>query len=184
MWNVDVVPRDELSEAVLAEQRTLGLRSWAASSEPNERYPFGITWAPPTWLALVRDAESRLVGRAGVLIRDVTWAGSDLRIGGVSSVSTEPELWGRGIASAAVSRLMRFLREDLQTDAGFLLASQMGQRVYARLGWRALDNPVRCAQPTGELVWAKEFPDIAPMAWPCDQRSLPTGEINLNGLPW
>ena len=184
MWTVEVRPRDELSDAALAEQRALGLRSWAASTEPDERYPFGITWAPPAWLALVRDADGRLVGRAGVLIRHVTWAGREVPIGGVSSVSTDPELWGRGIASLAVSRLMRFLCDDLHAHAGLLLASRMGQPVYARLGWRPLDNPVRCAQPDGDLVWTQAFPGILPMAWPCHGRPLPAGEIDLNGLPW
>jgi hypothetical protein len=79
---------------------------------------------------------------------------------------------------------MRFLCHELPTDTGLLFASKMGQPVYARLGWRPIDNPVRCTQPDGEMVWADEFPDILPMAWHCNGRPLPAGEINLKGLPW
>jgi hypothetical protein len=67
VWEVSLERRDEVSPPALAEQRELGLRAWAASPEPDDRYPFGITWAPSTWLALVRTKDGRLVGRAVVL---------------------------------------------------------------------------------------------------------------------
>ncbi len=183
-WNVVVQRRDELSEAGLAEQRELGRRAWAASSEPDERYPFGITWAAPTWLALVRDTDARLIGRAGVLERRVGWAGLDVPVGGVSSVCTDPDYRGRGVASAAVSRLMAFMREELGAHAGLLLASRMGQPVYARLGWQVVGGPLCCAQPDAPLVWTDAFPDKPAMAWACKGEPLPDGEIDLNGLPW
>lgn len=184
MWRIEVHKRDSLGEAVLAEQRALGLRSWAASAETTERYPSGIAWTLPTWLALVRDADGRLIGRAGALLRTVTWSGNDVQIGGVSSVSTDPDWWGRGVATAAMSRIMQFLCEDLHAPAALLFASQMGRPVYARLGWRELGNRVRCAQPDGELVWNDEFPAVGAMGWTCGGRDLAEGEINLNGLPW
>jgi GNAT superfamily N-acetyltransferase len=186
MWHVDVQPRDALNEAVLAELRELGRRSWSASAETTDRYPYAITWAPPTWFALVRDADGRLVGRAGVLLRDVTWGQQQLRVGGVSSVSTAPEVWGRGVASASVSRIMRVLCDELHAEAGLLLASQMGRSVYARLGWREVRATVRCTQPDGELVFTDEFPDVPPMVWSCGDRALADDvtDVNLNGLPW
>jgi len=185
LWNVTLERREELSEAGLAEQRELGRRAWAASSEPDQRYPFAITWAPPTWLALVRDTQGRLIGRAGVLERSVTWAGQDVPVGGVSSVSTDPDYRGQGVASAAVSRLMELLCDELGAHAGLLLASRMGHPVYARLGWQVVAGPLRCHQPEAPLVWTDAFPDKPAMVWPCSGRTLPLdGEIDLNGLPW
>jgi GNAT superfamily N-acetyltransferase len=184
MWSIEVHRRDALTDTIVAEQRRLGLRSWAASPETTERYPFGVTWAAPTWLALVRDTDGRLIGRAGVLLRTVTWADTDVQIGGVSSVSTDPDWWGRGVASAAVSRIMQMLCEDLHAPIGLLFASQMGRPVYRRLGWRELTNRVRCTQPEGDLVWNDEFPSVGAMGWTCDGRELVEGEINLNGPPW
>jgi GNAT superfamily N-acetyltransferase len=184
MWSIEVRRRDTLSDAVLAEQRELGLRSWAASAETTERYPFKIRWATPTWLALVRDTDGRLIGRAGVLVRTVTWAGNDREIGGVSSVSTDPDWWGRGVATASMTRITQFLCEDLRAPVGLLFASQMGRPVYARLGWREVTNRVVCTQPAGDLVWNDEFPSVGAMAWTCDGRDFAEGDINLNGLPW
>ncbi|MBV9174189.1 MAG: GNAT family N-acetyltransferase [Chloroflexi bacterium] len=183
MWQVTLVRRDELSPETLAEQRELGLRSWAASSEPDERYPFGITWAAPTWLALVRDETGRLVGRAGVLQRQIRWGNEEVPVGGVSSVSTDPDFQGRGIARAGVSRLMRFMSDELGAHAGLLIASEMGRPVYARLGWQVV-GPLRCEQPDGSVDWNAAFPTKLAMAWPCDGHALPSGHIDLLGLPW
>jgi GNAT superfamily N-acetyltransferase len=184
VWDVVLQRQEDLSKADLAEQRELGLRAWAASPEPDERYPRGITWAAPTWLALVRDADGRLIGRAGVLERRVRWGGQAVPVGGLSSVSTDPDYRGQGVASAAVSRLMVFMCDELGAHAGLLLASRMGHPVYARLGWQVVVGPLRCDQPDAPLVWTDVFPDKPAMAWACNGRALPDGEVDLNGLPW
>jgi GNAT superfamily N-acetyltransferase len=184
VWRVELRPRAELSDVELAEQADLGRRSWAASSEPDARYPSGLVWSPPTWLALVRDPAGRLVGRAGVLQRTVRWGGVLLPVGGVSSVSTDPDFQGQGVASAAVSTLAAFLCAELGASAGLLLASRMGKPVYQRLGWQVVDGPLQCAQPDGPLIWTSAFPDKPAMAWACAPGDLPAGPIDLQGLPW
>jgi GNAT superfamily N-acetyltransferase len=186
VWRVEIRTRAELQEAELAEQADLGRRSWAASSEPDERYPFGIVWSPPTWLALIRDADDgRLVGRAGLLERTVLWGGLQLSVGGVSSVSTDPDYRGQGVASAAVSSLTTFMCEHLDANVALLLASRMGQPVYASLGWQVAAGPLQCAQPNDrQLVWTTAFPDKPAMAWTCAPGALPVGAIDLQGLPW
>src|ERR1700730_7867762 len=136
MWQAEIRRRTELTEPELKEQADLGRRAWAASSEPDSRYPFGIVWTAPTWLALVRDADTgRLVGRAGLLERTVLWGGQEIAVGGVSSVSTDPDFRGQGVASAAVTRLTTFLCKDLAANVALLLASRMGAPLYTRLGW-------------------------------------------------
>src|SRR5437899_1020268 len=130
MWQVDLKPRHDFSAAQLVQQLALGHRAWAASDEPDARYPFGITWSPPTWLAVVLDAEDRLVGRAGVLERTVLWGGQAVPVAGVSSVSTDPDYRGQGVASAAVLRLVTFMCDELNVRAGLLLALRMGVPVY------------------------------------------------------
>jgi GNAT superfamily N-acetyltransferase len=184
MWQVELKRRAELAEAELAEQALLGRRSWATSDEPDARYPAGITWSEPSWLALVRDVDGRLVGRAGVLERTIAWGGQPVRIGGVSSVSTDPDHRGQGVASAAVSRVVSHMCQELNVEAGLLLASRMGVPVYTRLGWQVVDGPVSCDQPEGRLVWTTAFADKPAMAWNCRAGSLPTGPIDLQGLPW
>jgi GNAT superfamily N-acetyltransferase len=183
MWHFELKQRADFSAAELEEQAALGRRTWPASSEPDARYPFGISWSPPTWLALVRDPKGQLVGRAGVLERTVLWDGQPVLVGGVSSVSTDPDYRRQGIASAAVSRLVTHMCEDLNVAAGLLLASRMGAPVYKSLGWQIVEGPLRCDQPNGPLVWTDIFPDKPAMAWAC-QGTLPGGLIDLQGLPW
>lgn len=184
MWVVELRRRAELSEPELAEQAELGRRAWAASSEPDARYPSGLVWSPPTWLALVRDPNGRLIGRAGVLERTVRWGEQRTQVGGVSSVSTDPDYRGQGVASAAVSCVATFLCQKLGATAGLLLASRMGTHVYQRLGWQVVDGPLQCDQPAGPLIWTNEFPDKPAMAWTCTGSGLPAGPIDLQGLPW
>ena len=183
MWRPELRRRAELSAAEVAELAELGRRSWAASDEPDARYPGGIVWSPPTWLALVREPGGRLVGRAGVLERAVLWGGVPVLVGGVSSVSTDPDYRGQGVASAAVSSLTTFLCQELRATAGLLLASRMGTPVYRRLGWQVVDGPLQCEQPDGPLLWTTAFPDKPAMAWTCTG-ALPTGPVDLQGLPW
>jgi GNAT superfamily N-acetyltransferase len=184
VWLAELRRRAELSQAEIAEQADLGRRAWAASSEPDSRYPFGIVWSPPTWLALIRDPNGRLIGRAGVLERTVLWGGQPTKVGGLSSVSTDPDYRGQGVASAAVSSLTTFSCEELGARVGLLLASRMGQPVYKRLGWQVADGPLRCDQPDGPLIWTTAFPDKPAMAWTCTRSDLPAGPIDLQGLPW
>jgi GNAT superfamily N-acetyltransferase len=184
VWRAEVRRRADLSDAEIAEQADLGRRAWAASSEPDARYPSGIVWSPPTWLALVRDSSGRLIGRAGVLERTVLWGGLPTPVGGVSSVSTDPDYRGRGVASTAVSSLATFLCEELGATAGLLLASRMGAPVYQRLGWQVVDGPLECQQPDGQLLWTTAFPDKPAMAWTCTRGVLPAGPLDLMGLPW
>jgi aminoglycoside 2'-N-acetyltransferase I len=184
MWLPELRRRADLTDTEIAEQAALGRRAWAASSEPDSRYPSGIAWSPPTWLALVRDAEGRLIGRAGVLERTVLWAGVPTRVGGISSVSTDPDYRGQGVASAAVAYLATFMCQELGTTAGLLLASRMGAPVYERLGWQIVDGVVQCQQPDGPLHWTTTFPDKPAMAYACREAPLPQGPIDLQGLPW
>ena len=184
VWQVDVCRRAELSATEIAEQAELGRRSWAASSEPDARYPFGIVWTPPTWLALVREPGGRLIGRAGVLERTVLWGGVPTPVGGVSSVSTDPDFRGQGVASAAVSSLADFLCSELGATAGLLLASRMGAPLYKRLGWQEVSGPLQCEQPQGTLLWTSTFPDKPALVWMCTANPLPAGAIDLQGLPW
>jgi GNAT superfamily N-acetyltransferase len=184
VWRAELRRRADLSEAELAEQADLGRRAWAASNEPDARYPTGIVWSPPIWLALVRDPGGRLIGRAGVLERTVLWGGLPTPVGGVSSVSTDPDFRGRGVASAAVSSLATFLCEELGATAGLLLSSRMGAPVYSHLGWQVVTGTLECAQPDGPLVWTNAFPDKPAMAWACMRGALPPGPIDLQGLPW
>jgi GNAT superfamily N-acetyltransferase len=184
MWLAELRRRDQLSPEELAEQADLGARAWAASDEPDARYPRGLTWATPSWLALVRGPDGRLIGRGGLLERTVVWGGVPVRVGGVSSVSTDPDYRGRGVASAAVTRVTAFACERLGVALGLLLAARMGAPVYARLGWQVVPGPLSCAQPDGPLVWTTALPDKPAMAWSCRGGPVPAGPIDLQGLPW
>jgi GNAT superfamily N-acetyltransferase len=184
VWLPQLRSRADLSASELAEQAELGRRSWASSSEPDARYPRGIVWSEPTWFALVRNADGRLIGRAGVLERTVLWGGQPILVGGVSSVSTDPDYRGQGVASAAVSSVTTFACQQLGATAGLLLASRMGTPVYKRLGAQVVDGPLQCQQPDGPLVWTTAFPDKPAMAWVCSTGVPPEGAIDLQGLPW
>jgi RimJ/RimL family protein N-acetyltransferase len=55
----------------------------------------------------------------------VRWAGDDVAIGGVSSVSTDPTARRQGVATIAVRRIMDFVCGELGATAGLLLASRV-----------------------------------------------------------
>jgi hypothetical protein len=183
MWQVELKLRSEYSEAELQQQSAANRRAWVTSGETDGLYPYGITWSAPTWMAVVRDTDGRIVGAGSLLARTILWGGEPVLVGGISGVATDPDYGGRGVASAALASLVRHMCEELHVVAGLLLASKMGVPRYTHLGWQIVDGPLVCAQPDGPLNWTTTYPEMPGMAWSC-RPELPRGPIDLQGLPW
>jgi aminoglycoside 2'-N-acetyltransferase I len=103
-----------------------------------------------------------------------------LRTAYVDAVATEPDLWGQGIGSAVLERL-------IQETLAYALVGRSTRRVsfYQRLGWERWRGPL-AARTEGGLV---DTPDetvlnrCTPLSPPLDLDSLLTVEWRP-GQPW
>ena len=90
----------------------------------------------PVFGAFVADLDGRVVGSGGISIYDNP-PGPTLttREAYVMSMFTEPDVRGRGVASAMLAALLDFARAAGGVGRVWLRASEMGRPVYLRAGF-------------------------------------------------
>ena len=83
----------------------------------------------------------RLVGTIRLFTRAVPFNGRTVRLGGLGGVATHPDWRGRGIAEAAVRAAMEELQQQGAEVAYLCSVPELGQRLYARVGFAPLGRP-------------------------------------------
>lgn len=174
---VDVLKRDQFTPEQEAALLTLS-RAVYPPSEPNDAA--AISWAPTVWRVLVWDEAGRLVSHVGVLVRDATYNGQPVRLGGIGGVQTHPDARGKGYASAALSRAAQVLRDTLEVDFSQLVCRPALLSYYARLGWQPFGGDVYVDQPTGRQIFTFNRTMLLSGRIPAPQ----DGVLDLCGLPW
>ncbi len=139
-----------------------------------------ITWARCDWGALVWHPREGLVAFAGALLRNGLHDGTAVGIGGIGSVKSHPEARGRGHASAAVTRVVRFLEDKSEVDFTLLFCRPKIAPFYARLGWQSFAGQVLVELPQGKGPLTGLVTMVRARARPAPAR----GVIDVCGLPW
>ncbi len=178
-------PWRDLDEADLAEWDELQA---AVNGPPDQRRQQArLVWAPldpdSSWLVSVRD-DGQLVSGLVLITRTVSLGGAAILAGGVRGVATHPNHRRRGFARAAMLRATAFAWEDLNLFAMVLLSSAMAVPLYRGLGWREVAGPVRCWQPSGELVFGDVHPEAPAMMLARGGADWPVAPLDLGGLPF
>ena len=142
--------------------------------------PWGlVVWERAARSILVWDDGSEPVCHVGLHLRDATWDGRAVRIGGVGGVATRAQHRRRGFASAAVRKAAQDIDEVDRADFALLFCEPHNFPFYSRLGWRQFAGDVFVEQPHGRV----RFEVMAPFV--LDLRVAPrSGVIDLRGLPW
>ena len=175
---VQLVPVNDLADDLRAQIRSLDRRTeWGPFSDPRQ-----LVWLnQPRWVAVVLLGDI-LASHVGVMDHEVLIAGRPQRITGITSVMTEPALQGKGYATAALDVATAFMIEHLPVPFALLTALDHRRSLYAGRGWQTIRNPVFCDQPTGKIPL--NVPGRHAMALPLGSVTLPSGDIDLCGLPW
>jgi len=181
---VAVRPWRELDEAELTEWQELQA---AVHGPPEQRRQRArLVWAPleldSSGLVSVH-ADDQLVSGLVLITRTVDVGGTAILAGGIRGVVTHPTQRRRGFARAAMLRATAFAWECLNLLVMVLLSSAMAVRLYRALGWREVAGPVRCQQPSGELVFGDVHPEAPAMMLVRDGATWPVGPLDLGGLP-
>ena len=139
-----------------------------------------IAWARCDWGALVWHPREGLVAFAGALLRNGLHDGTAVGIGGIGSVKSHPEARGRGHASAAVTRVVRFLEDKSEVDFTLLFCRPEIAPFYARLGWKSFAGQVLVEQPQGKGPLTGFATMVRTGTRPAPARGL----IDVCGRPW
>jgi GNAT superfamily N-acetyltransferase len=137
-----------------------------------------LVYAGAGWYAM-GILDGSLVGRVGILTREISVGQELLQVGGICGVVTTPEYRGRGIASALLEDSVALVRNRLRLPFALLTCRLKLEAFYQRLGWKTVDGQTVFTQPDGVRTCKG-----LTMVLECGPRAWPEGPIDLRGLPW
>ncbi|MBD0325552.1 MAG: GNAT family N-acetyltransferase [Pyrinomonadaceae bacterium] len=144
---------------------------------------FGVTSYTLTWrrkdVHFFLYVDDEPISHVGLLKHEVSGGGRPLMVAGLGGVVTRPEAQGLGYARKLMERAAEFFAQEWKTEAGLLFCLERMMPYYEVLGWQTVGAPVLIEQPSGRI----QSP-LPVMVLPCNGRTWPAGEVNLQSLPW
>ena len=139
----------------------------------------GISAADADLRVLVEDELEGIVCHIGIYLREGTWNGRRIQIGGIGAVATREDRRCQGYASIALNAAIQTLKDEGATDLALLFCRPPVAPFYAARGWRPFDGEI-LAEQSGKRG---RFDAIAAHIFPI-RRTLLKGTVDLCGLPW
>jgi aminoglycoside 2'-N-acetyltransferase I len=138
-----------------------------------------VVWSKPDQRLLAFNRDNEIICHLAIVLREATWDGRAVKIGGIGGVATREDSRRRGVASAVMRRATHEMRETYKADFGLLFCEPRHASLYSSLGWRSFKGDVFVMQPRGHVRFDVTSPYvfdlmIAPRA----------GVLDLCGLPW
>lgn len=138
-----------------------------------------VVWANPDQRLLAFNRENEVICHLAIVLRDATWDGRAVKIGGIGGVATREDSRGQGVASTAMRRAIHELQETYKADFGLLFCEPRHASLYVGLGWHPFKGDVFVIQPQGRVRFGATEPYVF------DLRIAPrSGVLDLCGLPW
>jgi len=150
------------------------LEEWFQEEFGNRPYK----WAAPNWYVTAW-IDRILIGRAGIIERDVLVDQRSIHVGGISGIITRSKWRRNGVASAIIDKAVAFIKDELGAQFSLLLSKEEVAPLYTRLGWKPVEGPTTFEQPSGPTTYPK-----LTMVIHCSDNEWPSGLIDLCGLPW
>jgi predicted acetyltransferase len=139
-----------------------------------------LEWASAQSSVLAWTEERKLVAHVGILARAGSLDGAPVKIGGVGSVKSHPQVRGQGYASAALHCAALALHNDHRVAFSLLVCQAHLLPFYERLGWLPFAGHLMVEQPGGSIEFTVNRVMVLPGLQPAPQQGL----IDLAGLPW
>jgi predicted acetyltransferase len=139
-----------------------------------------IEWAEFEWCARVWGDEGDLVSYVGIVLREASYDGQQVLVGGVGGVGTHPAARRRGYARMGLQKAVNFFSEEANVDFALLVCRAELIKYYSHLGWREFEGQLLVSQH-GERV---EFTFNRVMTLGIGSEAPIAGRIDLCGPPW
>ncbi len=136
----------------------------------------------PTWIVAGFAPDGVVAAHCAIVEREVEIAGTRrVTVAGVQGFSVLPPWRGTGLSDRLMARTLAEARSR-GIDAGLLFCLPQLEKLYGRMGWRAVYYPVTLWNETGNPGPLPEK-NIA-MTIPLNIETFPEGEIDLRGPDW
>jgi len=152
------------------------LRRWALRMWLGGVFEWRAEYAPFNY-HVVAQIDGQRVGHVGIVDRITSIDGSPARTGLVGGVFTDPRLRNQGLATRLMERA-RDVMVDLGMKYGILMCDSRLVPFYERFGWRVVDGPL-----IFDRGWGPQTSPSRTMVLPLQSDDIPSGTINVNGLP-
>jgi aminoglycoside 2'-N-acetyltransferase I len=170
----------EIKAGNVARQPAASLLRAAWPPEAVAKLPWrDVVWAKPDQRLLAFNRDKEIICHVGIVLRDATWDGHGVKIGGIGGVTTREDSRRRGATSAAMRRATQEIQETYKADFGLLFCEPRNAPLYMRLGWRPFKGDVLVMQPRGHV----RFDIIDPYVFGLKVAPR-TGVLDLCGPPW
>jgi ribosomal protein S18 acetylase RimI-like enzyme len=176
-WQMKIEQHDYSEMNDSDKSQLAALWEQAFPAEPNSPAS-SHQFSSPEKLFLIR-LDQVISSVVGVSRRTVTAGRSNVEVGAVGGVATEVAHRKSGYASA----LLRDAQAHMQLQSwpfGLLQCKLRNVGLYESLGWQLLSAPMHYAQPDGSRHQTDEHPMILSLG----DDPWPSGEIDVNGLPF
>lgn len=129
---------------------------------------------------LVFDDRDIVVAAAGLIIREASFDGNLVQIGGVGGVMTMPARQGTGIGRIVMEAVAGMMARFPDMQFGMLFCEPKNITFYKKLGWRNFEGVVEVEQDSGKLV----YDVMQAMVRPVHGEAPACGRLDVRGLPW
>lgn len=169
----------EIKAANIALPQAAPLLKAAWPAEVLAKLPNGnVGGVNPDQCLLAFNRENEIICHVGIVLRDATWDGRPVKIGGIGGVTTRADSRRRGVASAVMRKALQEIQGAYKADFGLLFCQPQNASFYAGLGWRSFKGDVLVMHPRGRVSFNSD-PHVF------DLKLAPrTGVLDLCGLPW
>ena len=170
----------EITAGKVGWQQAAQLLNAVWPSEVVAKLPWrDIVWANPDQRLLAFNRDNEIICHAALVLRDATWDGRAVKIGGIGGVATREDSRRRGVASAVMRRATQQIQETYKAAFGLLFCEPRHASLYSRLGWRSFQGDVFVMQPRGHVRFDVTDPYVF------DLKIAPRiGVLDLCGPPW
>jgi len=139
-----------------------------------------IEWVGSDWCARIRGESGELVSHVGIILREASYDGQPVLVGGVGGVGTHPVARRKGYAMLGIKKAVEFFSEEINVNFALLVCNPELVEYYSQLGWREFHGQL-LVQQYGEQV---EFTFNQVMTLGIGSEAPKTGVIDLGGPPW
>jgi aminoglycoside 2'-N-acetyltransferase I len=119
-----------------------------------------VVWANPDLRLLAFNRDNEVICHLAIVLRDATWDGRAVSIGGIGGLATREDSRRQGVASAAMGRAIREIQETYKADFGLLFCEPRHASLYVSLGWRSFGGEVFVSQPPGRVRFDATDPRV------------------------
>ena len=139
-----------------------------------------VSFDNPELRVLIQNEADEVLCHVGLHRRAIIWNGHKIRVAGISSVLTRPDMRRHGYASIALDAAIQTLKDEGSTPFALLFCEPRMGEFYQSRGWHAFTGAVYAEQPEGRI----RFEVMAPMVLDLKRRAPTLGQLDLCGLPW